>query len=545
MTPILGTLALVLIGGIQNPQAPAQPEATGKISGVVTRGDTNQPLENVTVRLVRWEGGLGQQIPPVRTGADGRFTVSALRAGDYALTFTSESFVTLEWGQKRPTETARRLQLAEGQVFDKADMVLPRTAAIEGRLIDEFGDPAPGMTVQAARVQFAAGKNRLLLVGSQSRPTDDLGQFRIFNLPPSDYYLVALSGQFAGPDEAAGFALTYFPGTAVPMDAKPVTVGVGQDVTGVVFQMAPAEMSTLSGVATDELGKPIQATLMLTPTSGGDVRATIMARQQSGPDGKFVIRNVPAGSYALQGFGRPTGTSTSPGMAPFGALQLTVDGDMPNLALKIAPGATLRGRILLEGATPPAQARVRVFPRPINFATGPMGGGPPESVVSEDWTFETKNLNGTRVIAVVVGAPGWMLKSVTRDGKDITDQPVDFNQGDVNGVEITLTSNAASVTGTVTEANRPATDCVVLLFSEDSAKWTFPSRYMFAARPDAKGVFTASGLLAGNYLAIAVPPGQGEEWQNPATLEGYRALATSVTLPEGGKASVALRVIRR
>lgn len=546
MTTSIAAIALTLVVPLQTSQTPVLPAPTGKISGVVMRGDTNRPLPDVTIRLVRWEGGLGQPVPATRTDADGRFTVEALQAGEYGLTFSADTFVSLEWGQKRPGETARRVQLVDGQHFDRADITLPRTAAIEGRLLDEFGDPVPGLTVQAAQVQFAAGKNRLMMVNQQSRPTDDLGQFRIFNLPPSEYYLVALSGQFAGPDEAAGFAVTYFPGTAVPMDAKPVSVGVGQDVTGVVFQMAPAEMATVSGVATDEMGKPIQAMIVLVPTSGGDVRSMVMARLQSGLDGSFVIRNVPAGSYALQGFGRPVGNSTSPGMQPFGALQVTVDGDVPNLALKIAPGATLRGRIVLEGgATPPVPARVRIFPTPTNFATAPVGGGPPESVTAEDWTFEVKNMTGIRAIRMPAGAPGWILKSVVRDGKDISDQPIDFRDGDVNGVEITLTSNIASVTGQVTDAGSPVAECVVLLFAEDATKWAFPSRFMTAARPDAKGAFTVSGLLPGDYLALAVPPMQGQDWQNPLMLESYRGLATSVSVVEGGKANVALRLIRR
>jgi 5-hydroxyisourate hydrolase-like protein (transthyretin family) len=550
MMAIGAALAIVLIAAIQAPQAPqpsSQPAPTGRISGVVTDSESNKPLPNVMVRAIRWEGGSGQSAPPVRTDTDGRFTIAALRAGEYGLSFTAETFVTLDWGQKRPNEIARRVQLSDGQLFEKADMALPRTTAIEGRLLDEFGDPAPGMTVQAARVQYAAGKNRLMIVaGAQSRPTDDLGQFRIFNLPPSDYYLVALSGQFAGPEEAAGFALTYFPGTAVPLDAKPVSLELGQDATGIVFQMVPAEMSTVSGVTVDETGKPIPATLMLSPTSGGDIRATIMARLQSGPDGSFVIRNVPEGTYALQGFGRQVGGGGNLGNSAFGALQIKVDGDQTNLTVKIAPGATLRGRIIFEGgAPPPPVARVRVMPQPVNFATGPLGGGPPESVTSDDGTFETKNMTGSRVISVSPGAPGWMLKRVERDGKDITDRPIDFAGVDVNGIEITMTSNIATVTGTVTEAGQPAAECVVLLFAADATKWTFPSRFMTVARPNANGEFTTAALPAGDYLAIAVPPMQGQDWQDPMNLQQYRAQATSVTVLEGGKASVALRLTRR
>jgi hypothetical protein len=546
MVNTLGALALVLVGMVQSQQPPPQPTGTGRISGVVTRGDSKQSLEGAIVRIIQWEGGLGRQFPPAQTKADGQFTFENLPAGEYGVSFSAAGFVPLDLGQSRPQEPARRVTLVDGQHATNVDMTLPRTGAIEGRLLDEFGDPAPGMTVQAARVQYAAGKHRLMPVGSpQTVPTDDLGQFRLFNLPPGDYYLIALSGPFAAPEGAPGFALTYFPGTAVPMDAKAVTVDVGQDVTGVTMQMSPAPTSTISGVTTDENGTPIQATLMLVPTSGGDVRAAIMARGMSDPTGHFSFRNVAAGTYAIQGFGRPVGGGNL-GRAPFGALQVTVNGDMSDLAVKISPGATLRGRIVFEGpAAQPTPERMRVVPAPINFATGPVGGGPPDTVTNADWTFETKNQTGTRVISASAGAAGWRLKSVTRDGKDITDQPVDFGQGDIGNVEITMTSVHATVTGTVTDAGQPVIECLVVIFPDDPAKWTFPSRFLSAVRPNPKGVFTASGLPSGQYLAIAIPMIAGPDWQDPAVLKEFMGQATRVNLVEGTSATVTLQFVRR
>jgi hypothetical protein len=440
---------------------------------------------------------------------------------------------------------ARRVELLDGQNFSSADMVLPRTAAIEGQVVDEFGDPAPGMTVQAGRVQFVAGKHRLMPVpGALSRPTDDRGQFRIFNLPPDVYYLVALSGPFAGPDEAAGFALTYFPGTAAPADAEPVEVGVGQDVTGVIVPLTPAETWTVSGVATDEHGKPSQTDIMLLPTTGGDVRSMVMSRFQSDPNGAFVIRNVAAGTYVLHGFGRPVGGGNL-GRAPFGATEIAVQSDMRDVTIRVAPGTSLRGRILLEGgAPPPAPGRVRVIPTPVNFVSGPAGGGPPESVTHDDWTFETKNMVGSRVVNATAGAAGWMLKSVTRDGKDITDQPVDFSAGDVDHVDITLTSVVSAVTGTVTDAGQPFPQCLVLVFADDARKWAYPSRYLSVGRPNAQGRFTVSGLPPADYLVIAVAVMPGQDWQNPEVLERYRAQATRVGLGEGASVQVELRFNR-
>jgi hypothetical protein len=166
-------------------------------------------------------------------------------------------------------------------------------------------------------------------------------------------------------------------------------------------------------------------------------------------------------------------------------------------------------------------------------------------VTNPDWTFETKNMNGTRVISASVGAAGWRLKRVMRGGKDITDQPVDFGEGDVNDVEITMTSLHATVTGTVTDGGETATDALVVIFADDPAKWTFPSRYLAAVRPNPKGTFTASGLPSGDYLAIAIPLTAGQDWQDPAMLERFRAQAVRVTAFEGTSTTASLQLVRR
>ncbi len=542
-------LALSIVAALQSPQGALPPGGTAKISGLVTRSDTNQPVANVVIRLVRWEGGIGQQIPSKRTEADGRFTFEGLRAGDYALTFSAEGFVTLEFGQRRPLEAATRIQLKEAQHFARADISLPPTTAIEGRVLDEFGDPAPGITLQIARVQYMAGQRRLMPTAGTiaARPTDDLGQFRIFNLPPGDYYLMALAGPFAGPDDPSGFAVTYFPGTRVPTDARPVHLDVGQDVSGITFQLVPAPMSTVSGVLTDAAGNPIPGEVMLLPTSGGDVRALIMGRIPVGSDGAFTFRNVAPGTYVIQAYGRPVGGGNL-GRAPFGFLPLTLSGggDMTDLALKVPPGATARGKILLDGdAPPPVPNRVLVSPSPINAVSAPVVGVPPNRVTRDDWTFEVSNMSGIRMLRVIVGSPQWFLKKVMLNGKDITDEPIDFRNGDVDGLEVTLTSRAPTLDGTVTDGEKPATDYSVIVFADEPSKWVFPSRYFEQGRPGPQNNFRIQGLPPGNYLAVALPPVQGTDWQDPEFLQQYLGVATRVSLTEGEVKTITLKLIRR
>ena len=538
-------VALSCVVAVQTPQTGEPPKGTAKISGVVTRLDNKLPIEGVTIRAIRWDGGLGQQIPARATDANGRFTFEGLLAGSYALTFSADRFVSLQFGQLTPDETAKRIELKDALHFDKADISLPPTTAIEGRLLDEFGDPAPGIVVQPARVQFLAGKRRLMPIGAQpARPTDDRGRFRIFNLPPAEYYLLALAGPFAGPNDPSGFAVTYFPGTVVPMEAKPVRVELGQDVTGLVFQLTPAPMSTVSGVLLDESDKPLSGTMMFIPTSGDDVRSFLIGRIVSGQDGAFAFRNVAPGSYVIQAFGR--GASGNLGSGNFVSLPLTVSAgtDVTDLKLKVA-GATARGRILLEGdAPPPAPSRVLVSPSAINFVSSPVGGGPPSRITRDDWTFEVYNMSGLRMMRVIVGSGRWTMKQVTLNGRDITDEPIDFRKGDVNGLEITLTSLMPVLEGSVTDAGKPATECTLVVFSADPAKWAFPSRYFSQVRPDPKGWFQIGGLPPGDYLALALPTVQGTDWQDPEFLRQHIGVATRFSLAEGGKHTIALKVYR-
>jgi hypothetical protein len=524
--------------------AMAQPDGAATISGLVMRDGTNRPMPDVDVRVLLWDGGTGRSVAVTRTETDGRFFVGGLRAGEYGLMFSSERSVELWWGQRLPSDEPRRLQLADGQHFRKADMVIPRPLAIEGWLLDEFGDPAPGRLVQAARVVYAAGKRRLMTVpGGKTVLTDDLGRFRIYNLPPSEYCLVAPSGQFSGSSDTAGFAVTYYPGSGVSTDATLVPVDL-QDVTGITFQMVPGRISTVSGVITDESGKPAPASIVLVPTTDGDVRAEILTKSQTGTDGTFAIPNVPTGSYSLQAFGRAV-TGANSATPTFGALQLDVDGNVSGLVLKTTPAVTLRGRIVFEGPAPrPDPSKVVFTPVPVDFATGPVGGGPTPRVTNSDWTFEVKNLVGARVITAPLGVTGWMLKGVVRDGKDITDQPIDFRADDVT-IEVTLTSNLSTVTGTVTDGNKPLADSQVVVFSENATKWAYPTRHVKAGRSDAKGAFTVSGLPPGNYLAVAYPPRQTPNTQDSATLEESRRSATALTVHEGASTTVSLRVVRR
>ena len=110
---------------------------TGRILGRVLASDSGTPIRRAQVRLTAPEVGVKTAL----TDADGRFEFRELPGGRFTLNASKSGYVNVQYGQTRPFEQGRPIELADKQVLDKADISMPRGGVITGRLIDEFGDP--------------------------------------------------------------------------------------------------------------------------------------------------------------------------------------------------------------------------------------------------------------------------------------------------------------------------------------------------------------------------------------------------------------------
>ena len=536
------------------PPAPPRPDATGtaRIAGVVTDATSGKPIANARLLLLPVEG---QRITNwKRTDAKGRFEYTQLQARRYTLEFNADRFVSLHFGQKRPGETGTQIQLRDGEDY-RADMKLPRASALEGRLLDEFGDPAPNVLVQASQRVYAAGRHRLMPTGGRiiPMPSDDRGHYRISSVPPGDYYVAALSGVFTEANEVGGFAPTYFPGTTDAGGAAPVTVAFGADAAGTTFALAPAKTVSVSGTMVDAEGKPVsgRGTLWLSAPDHLKRMDFNLARAATAPDGTFVLRNVPQGMYTLQGFAPPAPDYKGPmnlGAMSFGWAPLAVgDTSLDGVVLKTTPGATLRGRIVLEDTTapPPKADLIRVSTFPVEFDSAPVGGGPTPSRTHDDLTFDVTRQYGMRRVFAFVSSPSWTPRKILLNGIDITDTPIDLRAKDVDGVEVILTSKVSRISGTVSDDRGPVSDYAVVLFASDPTKWIDRSRFVTLARPTQQGSFLVTGLPPEEYLAIALPSVSQMEYMDPEFLQQLRIKATPFTLGDGEARTLELKLQRR
>ena len=135
---------------------------------------------------------------------------STCRAGSYRVNARKSATCRAGSGRRRTSERGERIALAEDERRDRADITLPRTSAIAGRLTDEYGDPVEGVTIRAQQIRFVSGRRRLVEVsGAASSRTDDPGRYRVSGLQPGSYVVAAYVGQLV----SASLAWPTFPGT--------------------------------------------------------------------------------------------------------------------------------------------------------------------------------------------------------------------------------------------------------------------------------------------------------------------------------------------
>jgi len=212
-------------GGMRD--RPDKPTGTATLRGRVVGGEGGGPLRRAVVRLQGQEVREGKM---TTTDEQGRWELKDLPAGRFTLTATKAGYVTLQYGQRRPFEQGRPLDIQDNQTLNNVNFNLPRGSVIAGRINDEFGEPVADASVMALRYRYFNGQRRLIPAGRWSQ-SDDGGNFRIYGLAPGDYYLSATLRDlmFFGVGEStsrSGYAATYFPGTPSEQQAEKVSVAM-------------------------------------------------------------------------------------------------------------------------------------------------------------------------------------------------------------------------------------------------------------------------------------------------------------------------------
>lgn len=222
--------------------AAQQPKA--KISGIVTKAGSGEPVRKASVTLMPNTGGAGQgnrgqqgpgQIPQrgqgggqqqnqpgeatqaqngqqnqqgqqrgggagsvrsVTTGDDGSFSFPDIAAGTYRLRVDRDGFLSQEYGQRSWTGTGVPVTVQAGQTLSTVTFQLVQGGTIVGRILDETLEPVTGIQVQALTYRYQNGARSL--VSERQVQTNDLGEYRLYWLTPGDHFVSAIPNSRRG-----------------------------------------------------------------------------------------------------------------------------------------------------------------------------------------------------------------------------------------------------------------------------------------------------------------------------------------------------------
>src|SRR5262245_58146583 len=89
---------------------------TAVMRGRIVAADTGQPLRKASVRAISPDA---RENRGVSTDADGKFEMKELPAGRYNVSVSKGSYVSLSYGQSRPLEDDKALEIQDGDVVDR------------------------------------------------------------------------------------------------------------------------------------------------------------------------------------------------------------------------------------------------------------------------------------------------------------------------------------------------------------------------------------------------------------------------------------------
>jgi hypothetical protein len=383
------------------------------------------------------------------------------------------------------------------------------------------------------------GERQVAATGEPDQ-TDDRGAFRVYGLPPGSYYVMATVPEHPDAPFGATAARAYYPGTISLREAVPVSLAPGDEQAIGVTIPASRAGATISGRVVSSTGTPVAA--FITLLNEDDLVMGARGRSADADDsGRFAIDSVSPGEFIVDAM---VYVGRDPGEMEHAVIPLNVgDRDVTDVAIVTRKAAELRGTLVAAaGSTLPSSFAIGVSVE----ARGGARSLEMNASLNGSSQFVLAGVTGQGVVSLTNLPEGWRLESIEINGRDVTDTTIDFSAfSGAATMRITITDRVGELNGVVSLRGTPQ-PATVVVFPDDPARWTYPSRFVRAARADREGRFSITGLPPERrYRVAAVTFLEEDAVQDPEFLQRIRASATEVSLADNETKTIALTPMAR
>jgi len=516
-------------------------------------------IQNIVTRAVG-----PQTWPTTITDRDGRFTFSDVNPGRYTVRAVREGFFGKPVNGAYPPTAWVDIVVAEKET-KQASLSMAQGAILAGRVYDSSGATFSNAAVQLFSVAYQTGFALLQpAIAGPPKTSDDRGEYRLFWIPPGDYYLGATPAARAGGPGSAfqPGERTFYPNATRMNEAIPITIRGGEDLRGMDINLSKVPLFRIAGTVTNSIPPPLDA-------NGGVLPATVFFHlanrdldtpseapiaNNAGnislalPTGTFELTNIASGSYEVLARVADPNAGTGLGAFSWGRAFVDVDDrDVRNVSIAIGPPAVLKGAVRTAGGA--------ALPPNLRISLTPVGGSSRVALYTLVSTRGTPvEANGSFAVSSVppgrfrIGAvsglpPEFYIADVRQNAMSVFDAGFDVESRAPDPIEIVISSGAGTVDGVVEDGPMKTVSGAVVALVPEAKR--FENRALFAtATSDSSGRFVFRGVAPGTYRLFAWESTPPNAYQNADFIRKYEDKAQIVHVGQGGTASARLPVIR-
>ncbi len=401
--------------------------------------------------------------------------------------------------------------------------------AIAGRLLDENGQPLAGWHIIVGHWQYRHGRKEFDLLVPRDTSTGDDGGFLLGDLDPGTYSVRAENPYLnmpamlrdripplLGPKRPGeAYVTTYYPGVTDVNKADAIEVTAGAPVK-IEFRMQNAPVYHARG----RLGivASVRPQGSVVPE---DAHPVYMAQGAT-----FDVDGLLPGTYVFDGSNMQQAVRT---------VVTVTDHDL-DVVLQQQPCPRIGGRLTIDGPLQKSELIDRFMLSHLDGAAS-YGGG-----IDNDGNIKvTCAAPGTYEVSMAL-RPGMYIKSITIDGKDFTNKPLDLTSFGDKTLDIAVSTHAGELRGAVKNASgSPLAGVPVTAWTDD---------YNDTADTAPDGSFEIGNLPPGVYRVAAweqlhtQPRGWGVETVHEFR-DRFTSAAAVVSIGESQHASVTPALIPR
>jgi hypothetical protein len=456
------------------------------IEGDVVRRSTGAPLAGA---LVSGGGCVHMPPAPVETDASGHFRL-------FGAVATSPCLVGISGPGLLTSRRWLTIGLKDTHISLRAEVTA--LAVIKGKVLDENGR---GMQADVCALQYYRDNGVHGPQVPRRVQANDLGEYRIGDLPPGRYYLWV---QPRLPD----YLPTWYRPTGDTGDAGPVDLTDGQEA-GIDIHFAPGGGVEVRGQvippASVQLGR-----ISFGVTRVDEWQTSPVPSARLAPDGTFTLRHVAPGKYAFTA--TTSGLQNAPPINLAWRLVEVKSENIDGIILNVTPTALrdLRGNILSDVSVKPEQVQIA-----LNRAAG--GGVRLVAKVAPDGSFVIPGV-WPGLYTGYAFANGGVPVSFRLGSQEIMGSLSDFDGADAP-LRVTVAGPAVALMGTVQYSNNHPVTGARIVFAPMS-----PTFAPFALKY--RGISQNAGTdQNGAMIAAQVPPGSYRVYviENPADTDRMMA----------------------